>query len=315
MTVAVVLVLLSLGALVFASDAVVHAGRALARHYGVSPLVVGLTITSIGTSLPEVATNVAAGLSGQVGEDASGVAVGNVLGSNIGLLTLLLGITGILAPLTTPARVLERDGRVMVGALLAMGLLSLDGTIGRVDGALLLGAYAAYMAWLVAARGEDLADAPDEEPEAFNRRRTAVELVGGLLLVLVSANVMVQNGVFIAETVGVPAVLVGLGVGIGTGLPELAVAVRSVRSDPAMALGNLLGSAITNPLLALGSGALVYPVVVDPEVLRFDWVYTLVCTLIALLLLREDTRLGRHEAGALLMLFVLFAWLRGAVIG
>jgi len=350
MIVPLLLVLLSVGVLVYAADVTVDAGSTLARRMGVSPLLIGLTLTSIGTSLPEVATNVAAGLSGTAGADASGMALGNVLGSNLALVTLFIGLAGIPAAMSVPADLVRRDGLVVVASLVLVGLLALDGSVGRGDAALLLLLYAAYLGVLLyqgkvpepelepepgsvtepPPSGGDAETETETETEAETETETEAEvdgsanplrripdplrLIGGLAMVLVSAHVMVQQGLVLAALWSVPEVIVGIAVGVATGFPELAVTLRAGRAAPELALGNLLGSSVANPLLALGSGALVFPVGVAWEVVAFDGVFTLLATVMALVLLWDRRELTRGESVVLLLLFVLYAWLRVTLV-
>jgi len=308
---ALFLVILSLVVLVVGADITVDAGRRLAKQLGVSPLLVGLTLTSVGTSLPEVATNMAAGWSGSQGADASGMALGNVLGSNLALMTLFLGIAGLPDGLRVPGRLVSRDGLIGLAALLLVGLLGLDGAVGRGDGLILLGCYAAYLGGLVLHERRELGEDDADEGDQDTRVRDPLRLVGGLAMVLVGAHVMVQQGLVLADLLGVPDVVVGVAVGVATGFPELAVTIRAgQRDEPMLALGNLLGSCVANPLLALGSGALVFPVMVAWRTIAFDGAFTFAASAIALVLMWDRRDLHRGEAIALLMLFVLYAWLR-----
>jgi len=312
----ILLVILSIVVLVYAADLTVDAGSTLARRMGVSPLLVGLTLTSVGTSLPEVATNVAAGFSGTTGADASGVALGNVLGSNLALMTLFLGLAGLPAALAVPENLVRRDGAVSIGALFLVGLLGYDGQIGRVEALLLVGLYVVYTGVLLV-QGRvppDESAEPSAEGTPSSSARDPLRLLAGLAMVLVSAHVMVQQGLVIADRLAVPEVIVGVAVGVATGFPELAVTLRAGRKEPELALGNLLGSCVANPLLALGSGALVYPITVAWSTIAFDGAFTVVASAMALALLYDRLELTRGEAVALLLMFVLYAWLRVTLV-
>ncbi len=317
MVLSLLIIVLGLVLLVGAAEVTSQAGTRLARSFGIPPLLVGLTLTSIGTSLPEVATNLAAGTSGRLGTDASGVAIGNVLGSNMTLVTVLLAVTALVVPVSVPPSAIRRDGAVVMGALVAMGALAFDGKVSAGDGALLLFFYVGYLAALGwSALNTDVERIPGEPvaERAPRRVRDPIRLLAGIAGVVLAANLIVTQGTKLAEAAGIPAVLVGIGVGVGTSLPELAVTLRAARSNTELALGGLLGSAVANPLLALSAGALIFPVTVEAGVLGFDWAFTVVSTGIALILMSSGNRLERNEAGVLVLLFVLYGWLRLFVV-
>ncbi len=335
-----------LGILLWAADLTARSGAQLATRWGVSPLVIGLTLTSVGTSLPELATNVAAGTRGTLGDDASGLALGNVIGSNLALLTLLLGVSALVRPIPTPQGLVRREGTALLVLYLVAGLLGADGLLGPYDGAILLTGYASYVASLVRSEwsrdhvprppaegpaadetshetptawdpapepsfaDEPEAEAPAEEEVDTPPWREPLLLLSAITLIVGSAFGLVHYGTDLATRLGVPEVLIGLGVGVGTSLPELAVTVRAVKRDAQLALGNLLGSAIANTGMVLGAGALVHPLTIEPSTLSFDGAFMLATTVVALLLLGEDRVLTRAEGSVLLVLLALYTWLR-----
>ena len=310
-------ILLGLVGLAFGSDVVVGGARAVARRLGVSSLVIGLTITSIGTSIPEIATNVGAALYGRGGTETSGIAVGNIVGSCFGQITLLLGISAAFTTLHAPDGALRRDGMALGGATVVMIAACLDGVVSRYEGGLLAVAYVAYLLLVyVQERGDrggiavDVADEGQAPPEG----RLHVDLgkvVGGIALVLIAANLVVGQGAELARELGMSELWIGLVVGLGTGLPELTVSVQAARStDGALSLGNLMGSNITDPLFSFGLGAAIYPVTVSASALSFDLPFWGAATLIALLMLLDHRDLNRLEAGVLFTLFALYLVLR-----
>ena len=306
----VLFALLGLVGLVVGSDIGVAAAHRLARRLGVSPLIIGLTLASVGTSLPEIATNVAAAISGAGGVDASGLAVGNIIGSNLSQITLLIGITALISPLQVPRGALRRDGRAAVAAMVAMFIVCLDGRVAALEGWLLIGAYAAYVGWLLI--GAPRVPVEEREPHVEGTSlKDTLHALGGIAVVAVSADVLVGAGVTLAEGWGVDPSLVGLFVGLGTGIPELVVALRaSMQGVGELGLGNLLGSNITDPLLSFGLGAVVHPIAVPDIALRFDFPWWMVATIAALLLMRNQRQLDRREAVVLLLMFGLFSYQR-----
>ncbi len=299
--------------LVWAADRAVGSAGAIADRLGVSPRGGGGARPRAGTSLPEIGTNIAAGLSSLRGVDASGIAVGSIVGSNLSQITLLLGVAGLVAMLRLPERSLKRDGAMVVVALVAMFLVCLDGTAGRAEGGFLVAAYAVYI--VVVVLSERRQAPPGSGPAGVRVGRAtgfhvAILLVA-LLAVVACSEVIASQGVEVARVLGLSETVIGLFVGLTTSLPELAVSVRALHSgDRALSLGNLLGSNVTDPLASFGLGALVHPVQVDATVLRFDFPWWAVGTGVALLLLSNDRNLDRRESIVLITLFVLFVWLR-----
>jgi len=299
---------LGLVGLVAGSEVAVRATGRLAMRLGVPTLVLGLTLTSIGTSAPEIVTNVTVGLNAWLGPtDASGIAVGNILGSCLGQITLLLGLAGLIRGLEGSDD-LRRDGTMLLGAIAAFTLAAMDGTVARWEGALLVVSYLAYLGWLFVSR-------PDSASEPVEVEGSGTTDVGraliALVIVLVSAQVMVGRAVLIAESLAIDETLVGIGIGFGTGLPELSVAISAVRQrQEGIALGNLLGSNITDPLLSFGLGAVAHPVSVSLAAVRIDLVFWVAGTVVAVLLMSTRRHLDRQESAVLLVVFALYVLTR-----
>jgi cation:H+ antiporter len=301
--------------LMLSSGMAVRGARSLARRAGVSDLTIGLTLGAVGTSLPEIATNIAAALQSQSGaHDASGVALGNVVGSCLSQTSLLLGITGIFAAkLSIDGQTLRRDGFAMLAALAMMWAAAATGhEVTRGEGAVLALSYLGYLA-LVFFTTEREPVPLDQSPRPW--KADAGRALAGMLLVVICADVVVRAAVGLATQMGVGELSIGLLIGVGTGLPELAVAVRGVLDDsPGLSLGNLLGSNVTDPLLTLGVGAMVHPLTVDASALWFDIPYWLFVTVMGLVFLAQEKSLRRQEATALLLCFALYVWLRATLL-
>lgn len=309
------LVAFGIAGLAIGSNLVVRGALSIARTFGISPLVVGLTITSIGTSLPEIATNVAVGADVLAGIPASGIAIGNVIGSCLSQITLLLGIAGLAGTLTCPRRSLRRDGLMLVLALAGMWFASLDGTVSRVEGGVLVLSYIAYLVAVVILERQWEEEDEEEEIVPMPMGRAAIALVVGLVVVTASADLAVENAVLLASGWGVGASLIGLMVGVGTGLPELTVSLQAMRErSGTLGLGNLIGSNITDPLLSTGLGACVAPFAVPAVALGFDFPFWMAATGVALLLLFNHLDLNRRESGVLLIVFGLFVWVRTTLL-
>lgn len=312
----------ALAALVGTSAVAVSAARRLARRARVSDFVVGLTVTSIGTSLPELATSAAAAVAshGAGGDEAAGMAVGNVLGSNVFLMGALLGWMALVQGVPDTEAAARRDGVVLLIATGALWLMSVDGRVGPIDGAALVMAFLGWLAW-IGHQSWGAAEAVDVKRVSAWVERVGIHpswvegasVVLGLSGVVLSARLLVAQGMSIAGLLGVPGEEVGVLVGYGTSLPELAVSVQAARAGAAaLSLGNVVGSAITNLLLALGVASMTASIVVSPATLRFDWMWCAAISITGVLLVSDPRRSHRAGGGVLLLIFALYTWLRFA---
>jgi cation:H+ antiporter len=258
MLVPVVLFVGGLAALVVGADRAVTAAGDLALYYGVTPFFVGVTLVSIGTSVPEMVTSVYGAAYG-----AGDLVVGNVVGSETAQITVAIGLVALVAPFVTDRRNVLVYGSAMLLAMIVMLLTLDDGAIVRSEGFLMMLAYVQFVYTLYANEGG--AEVAEEVTEAIDGPREALPgIVGGFALVVVGGQVMVTNGVALAVLAGVPEYLVGLLTGLGTTMPEVAVAVVAARGGrQGISVGAILGSNVTDPVFSLGVGALFFDVVVD----------------------------------------------------
>jgi len=297
----------------FGSDFAVEAARRIAVKLKVSDLIIGLTITSIGTSLPEISTNILAGFSTLAEKDASGIAVGNIIGSDLAQITLLLGIVGFLATLTIPMRSLKRDGFMLFIALILMYITAIDGHVSRGEGVILVLAYIIYLIYLLNQERvlENKKTKSKSEKRDYKIGIDLIKTIVGLTVVVVSAYLIVENGVSMALQIGITESVIGIFVGLGTSIPELTVSLRAIKERAGeLSLGNLIGSNITDPLLSFGLGASVAGVTISQSVLQFDFVYWMAATAIALSLLYNHMNLNRKESSVLIILYLLFIYLK-----
>ena len=287
-----------LALLVVAASVLVRGAAALALRLGLSPLVIGLTVVAFGTSAPELVVSVQAALAG-----AGGIAVGNVIGSNVANVGLILGLAVLVRPIATDPGLLRRDLPVLVAATALTVVLLLDRTVGRVEGAVLLGALVAYLVWSVrtSRREQASADLPVEAPTG-PAWRDVVLVALGLAGLVGGADLFVGGAVRIAEAAGVSNAVIGLTVvAVGTSLPELATSiVAAVRGEGEIAAGNVVGSNLFNVLGILGVGALAAPL--DAPGLRvLDLAVVSVFTLALVPMMVSGRRLVRAEAALLLV--------------
>ena len=253
------LVALGLVALVIGGEGLVRGAVSVARRAGLSPLVIGLTLVGFGTSAPELMTSLVAALDG-----LPGIALGNVVGSNIANILLILGVAAVIAPMVAGA-VLGRDGWVMLAATAAVIGLILTGTIGLSAGVTLFAALIVYLGYTLWAGGE--ADLDTTTPPAPIWQGLAY-FVAGLVGVVLGANWLVDGASNIARVIGISEAVIGLTiVAVGTSLPELVTSALAARKGQgAIAVGNVIGSNIFNILGILGITATVTPLSVPAEI-------------------------------------------------
>lgn len=304
--------LLGLGLLYVGAQVLIKGGAALAFRFGLSALVVGLTVIAYGTSSPEMVVSLQAAISGN-----SAIAVGNVIGSNICNIALILGVCSLVQPLTASAQVIRREVPIMIGVSLLLVGVIWDGSIGRIEGALLLAGLIAYT-WMTvrAARVAKDAVAEQEYDKDFHvgapspGRSIALVLLG-LGVLMGGSHLFVTGAVDIARYWGVSDVVIGLTVvAVGTSLPEFATSlVAALRKHSDVAIGNVVGSNIFNVLGILGLVALVHPIDAT-GISRVD-LGMMVATAVALLpLARSGGRVNRVEGAILLGVYVAYTvWL------
>lgn len=295
-----------LALLVFAGDYLVKGAVGLAENFGISPLVIGLTVVAFGTSAPELFVSVQAALAGR-----SGIAVGNVVGSNIANVLLVLGIPALIAPVVATQPGIRRNMTFML-VLTAVSLwLFSNGMIGRLEGVALFLGICGFITWQVVtairdngASDHDLRDDIGESPH--EGPRIAAYLLGGLVGLPLAAHLTVTGASDIAEAFGVSDVVIGLTiVAIGTSLPELATTlIAALRKSGAVALGNVVGSNIFNLAGILGITAMIMPVAVDDRIVRVDMWVMLATTLLLAVLAYARISAGRWFGIAMLVVFV-----------
>ena len=259
--------------LVVGAEALVRGAARLASRFGIPPLIIGLTVVAFGTSAPETAVSVQASLGG-----SGDIAVGNVIGSNIANILLILGLSALIAPLVVSRQLIRLDVPVMIGAGLLCYALAWNGSISRLDGALLLISLIGYTLFLVAASKREKAPAgddefatefgPDESDKPFAWVFQLLLILLGLGLLVGGSNLLIEGAVGLARALGLSELVIGLTVvAVGTSMPELATSVLAViKGERDIAVGNVVGSCIFNLLLVLGAGAAVAPGIAQ----RFD---------------------------------------------
>nr|WP_111300014.1 calcium/sodium antiporter [Paracoccus saliphilus] len=304
MIVDILLVLGGLALLVLGGDLLVKGAVNLALRLGMTPLVVGLTVVAFGTSAPELIVSLSAALKG-----SSAIAMGNVVGSNIANVLVILGFTALVSVIVTKGHDLRESWAMMIGASILLIVLAFTGEIGRLEGVILLLALGAVL-WRQLSTGR--ADAAEIEGAELGATwsKIVLWLAGGLIALPIGANLLVGGATDIARVFGISEVVIGLTlVAVGTSLPELAASVASaMRGRADMALGNVVGSNIFNILAILGITSIVSPLPIPPEMLRLDlWVMLATSLLLAPFLFRGIS-LTRPVGGVLLAGYAAYAW-------
>ncbi len=318
--------------LVWSAERFVHGAAGLARNLGVSPLIIGMTIMGFGTSAPEMLVSGMAASSGN-----PGIGIGNALGSNIANIALVLGITALIMPLTVDSGILRREFPVLFAVTLLAGALMLDGELGVLDGAILLGSTALLICWMIwlgkrsqpATSGAPTSGAPTtapladplaseferEVPATLSTQKAVFWAVLGLVALVLSSKLLVWGAVNIAQDLGVSDLVIGLTIiAIGTSLPELAASIMSaLKGEDDMAVGNIIGSNMFNLLAVLALPGLIAPSVLEPAVLQRDFPVVAGLTLVLFLMaygFRGPGRINRLEGGLLLACFIGYmTWL------
>ena len=310
----VLFLLLGIALLTVGGEALIRGSLAAAKRLDVSPLLSGLVIVGFGTSAPELVVSVNAAIEGR-----PDIAIGNVVGSNIGNILLILGVCALITPLAVKPLALRRDAVTVAAASLLFLVLVGGSALGRVDAALLLGALAAYLVWAYwserfrAAPSGELHQAEAEELSTVPKSVlwTVIAVVLGLLFLIAGSQVLLIGAIGIAAHFGVPEAVIGLTlVAVGTSLPELSISViAAIRGHSDVAVGNILGSNIFNLLGILGVSALLQPLPVHARILQFDQWVMLGTSLLLLFFLYTERRVSRVEGGALLVGYGIYVWL------
>ncbi|MGA7799792.1 MAG: calcium/sodium antiporter [Gammaproteobacteria bacterium] len=296
-----------LALLMWGADRFVMGAAASARNLGVSPLIIGLTIVGFGTSAPEMLVSAVAAWQGN-----TGLAIGNAVGSNIANVGLIIGITALIVPLHVHSGILKRELPVLLAVMALSFLLLLNGSLGRLDGMVLLAVLAVLILWVTRLGLGNRAPDPMAKEYAneiradLSTRAALVWVAIGLGVLLLSSRMVVWGAVGVAHTFGVSDLIIGLTVvALGTSLPELAASIVSARKgEHDIAIGNVIGSNMFNLLAVLGLPGVIRPGPVDPAVLTRDYPVMFGLTIGLFLMaygLRTPGRINRLE-GAILVL-------------
>lgn len=302
-----VLVVVGIGLLGYGADVLVRGAVTIAKAARIPAAVIGLTIVSMGTSLPELTVSVAAALKG-----SADLGIGNVVGSNIFNIGIVLGLTALMAPMRVHSSAVRLEWPFMFIASFQLLLLARDGVIDRLEGAFFLAAMVAFT-WYVVQIGRsavgieehaDLSDAVAAKapsPEAQAVGVALILLAAGVALLVLGGNVLLKGAIDLATAAGMSERVIGLTiVAAGTGAPEVATSLVAARKGQGeIALGNVIGSNIFNILGILGVSALITPLEVSEAMLQSDFIWMLGLSFLLFPLMRSGSVVSRAEGGVL----------------
>ena len=313
----ILLFIVGLALLIVGAEVLVRGASRLAGALGISPLVIGLTVVAFGTSSPELAISIKAALSGQ-----ANIALGNVIGSNIFNVLFILGLSALIAPLIVSQKLVRFDVPVMIGVSVLVLVLSMDQTLGSIDGLILLAGLIAYIGFLIyETRSEKVAIRAEYDQE-FGLSDVAVEtapigwvkniafVLVGLAALVLGSRWLVESAVSIAEYLRVSELVIALTIiAAGTSMPELVTSiVASLRGERDIAVGNVVGSNIFNLVAVLGLSIIVSPtgIGVSPAMLLFDMPIMIAVAFACLPIFFTGGKISRAEGGVLFAYYVAY---------
>ena len=318
MIVEIIALVAGLAALVFAGDKLVVGAVALAERMRISPLVIGLTIVAFGTSAPELFISLQAALT-----DQAGIAIGNVVGSNVANVLLVLGAPALISALRCHEPGVDISNYAMLGATVVFMLMLTAGVLGRVDGAILFAGLVAFIAYQFWAARKGYIPPPEieggEEAAGLSKRGIVIALLIGLVGLPLGAQLTIHGAAGLAERFGVSEAVVGLTVvAIGTSLPELITTVMAaIRRTNEVAIGNVIGSNVFNILSIIGITSMVIPMNVPSRVVSTDMWVMAAATLLLVVLTQFRVTLGKAAGAAMLLVYGGYIWMTyatGAVV-
>ena len=300
--------------LYFGAEWLVRGASRLASSLGVSPIVIGLTVVSLGTSAPELVVCLVAALQGN-----PGLAIGNVMGSNLANIGLILGLTSLVHPLEVKHRVVWREMPVMLLITFAIYPIAFDRVLSRMDGFMLLLVLLAYLVWVFrsghpdeikSSHGPRDSMATSEEAASLLNLKDIGHVALGSAFLVLGGYCIVKGAVEIASALGISEVIIGLTVvAIGTSLPELATSlVAAMRQEVDIAVGNIIGSNIFNLTAIFGTTAIVRPIMIPETVLSRELAGVVLMSLLLLPILRNGWQIKRWEGALLLTAYIGMGW-------
>lgn len=314
------LFLVGIGLLYLGAEGLIQGASSLALRYGIRPGLIGLTVVALGTSMPEFLVNLFAVFSSE-----SSLALGNIVGSNISNVALILGCSALIVPLTVTPQILRREYPVMLGVMVLFYVCALDGWIGTADGLIMVGLLLLMGAYLLydtrrarsSALLEEMEPPPKDVRTALPVWKKTGYLLGGSVALGVGAHFMVQSAKWTAHQMGIDPMVIGLTIlAVGTSLPELAASlVSALREEADLSVGNVMGSNLLNVLFVVGTISIFDPLEVGDQALRVDFPVMIGFCALLFPIIWYDYRITRWRGALLLagfagyMTYLLFPYL------
>ena len=309
-----VLLIAGFAALIKGADYFVDGASGIAKFLKIPSILIGLTIVAFGTSSPEAAVSISAALKGN-----NGIALGNVLGSNIFNISVIIGITALIFPLDVHKQTMRKEIPLTLLAGVALLILSADGflkegqslLLDRADGLILLLFFIVFVYYIIEAalNSKDSQEnyLPENDHETPKLGLNILYTLGGLLAILIGGNWVVNSSIEIAESFGISQTIIGLTiVAVGTSLPELITSVTAARKkNTDIAIGNIVGSNIFNIFFILGASALISPIAIDSH-LMLELFLNIAMTIVLLIFSRSQNKIVRWEGIAFILLYILY---------
>ena len=302
------LFILGLVLLVFSADLLIKTSTRLAVLLKLSTLFIGLILVAFGTSLPEAAVSVSAGLNNQ-----PSIALGNVIGSNIANICLALGLCGMFVPIKVSPSLFKTEIPIMLVATLAFLFFCLDGFFSRFEGIVFLIAFGWFCFYSYRNSQQDYKEQEVVEKKGFFNKIKSKPILFviffiALLFIILSSNLMVKSGVFIANFFKINPVIIGITLfALGTSLPEIAISfTAALKKKSSLSVGNVIGSNIFNILFVIGILAVIKPFRVDQSLLKSELPFLIILNIVLVLFMRTSYTLSRKESFILLIGYILF---------
>ncbi len=299
-------IVMGLVLLVWSADRFVSGAASTATYFGMPPLLIGIVIVGLGTSAPEIVVSLLATMQGN-----PGIAIGNAYGSNISNASLILGITALISPLLVPKQVVHKELPMLLGVTALTGFILSDYEISRFDSWILLSIFMLFMTFSVWQARRNRHSQEDDSPseEDMPLMKALFWLIVGLGLLIASSRLLVWGAVYIAKSLGVSDLIIGLTiVAVGTSLPELAssiIAARKKQYD--LVIGNIIGSNMFNTLVVVGIAGVINPIPIAPEVLSRDFTMMMALTFLVFFMalkIGKKRVIGRIKGALLLSCYI-----------
>lgn len=302
------------------AELVTKGGLGLARRLRLSETFIGITLLAIGTDLPEVIVSITGAIEQAAGAETAGLVIGNIVGSTMSQISLVLGLAGLMKVLDIDKKEIISSGSAMIAGVLAFWLFAHDGFLSQVDGVFLLVGYVLYLLLLSNNERKIAKAVKEHQPKKKNLIQKKLRplwqqlllLIAGLVVVGGASEVVIESGLHIAEILEISQTLVGIiMIGVGTSLPELAVSASAlIKGSSGLSVGNLIGSNIVDILLALGLSTTIGGWRVERSIIAFDLPFLVVTSIIIIMFLLTRTKLERKESLLVLALYYGYLMLK-----